>query len=323
MLKLLLIGDPHATPDSLVEMRALVGFIKRVAEETKPDYIVFLGDQFHTHNIIHLEVLAFWRDAFAQLTKIGSVLALVGNHDMSGVKGNTDTALELYPYVKIVNKPFVLDQIGFIGYMPDSKAFVAASTNLNTSVLICHQTFDGSKYENGFYAKDGIDQSLIPHHTIVSGHIHTPQTIGKVWYPGAPRWRTVADANTDRAIWLIGIDGNNLTKIASYDTSTVCKPMYSLKDYPDKPVALPTNAANANIVIDIYGDAIHVANRKATLAPHGRIRTFPTATRTVQARESDGLAVAARKFFTATKPKNGTQPDKLWALAQERIQWLK
>jgi len=40
-------------------------------------------------------------------------------------------------------------------------------------ILFCHQTFDGAKFENGFYAPDGFDFSGIKYEKIISGHIHT------------------------------------------------------------------------------------------------------------------------------------------------------
>jgi DNA repair exonuclease SbcCD nuclease subunit len=87
-VKVLYVGDPHATPDSIEEMERLVTYIIDTAKsENEADKICFLGDQYHTHSIIHLSVLAFWQRAFRRIKHHGlPVIALVGNHDKGGVK---------------------------------------------------------------------------------------------------------------------------------------------------------------------------------------------------------------------------------------------
>jgi len=49
---------------------------------------------------------------------------------------------------------------------------------------LCHQTFDGAKFSEGFYTTDGIDSSLIKTDLIISGHIHIEQRWANVYYPG-------------------------------------------------------------------------------------------------------------------------------------------
>jgi hypothetical protein len=40
--------------------------------------------------------------------------------------------------------------------------------------VVCHATFNGARYENGFYAKEALDPDAVPQKRIISGHIHTP-----------------------------------------------------------------------------------------------------------------------------------------------------
>src|SRR6185369_11497831 len=120
---------------------------------------------------------------------------LVGNHDRShdtNITGNTLRYAS--PTVTVVDEPMTLGNgLVFMPWYAKPQDFIKAAGNYTT--LICHQTLQGAKYENGFPAADGVPAEMVPAKTIISGHIHTPQMFGKVWYPGAPRWRIATDAN--------------------------------------------------------------------------------------------------------------------------------
>ena len=98
------------------------------------------------------------------------------------------------------------------------------------ATVVCHQTFNGGQYDNGFYAKDGIDPNLVPQPMILSGHIHAPQSFGKVWYVGAPRWRTASDANVERAIWVVEHDDlGNIVSKTPVRTGETCRRIWELR----------------------------------------------------------------------------------------------
>lgn len=321
MAKVLYVGDPHAKPDCLDEMAKLVEFIWTVAEANVVDYIVFLGDQFHTHSIIHLSVLNFWRHAFERLSKGPKVLALVGNHDISGKIGDYANAMMLYNpnHVKVINLPIKIQGILFVPYQHSRDDFVEICRSGETDTVVCHQTFDGSKYENGFPAKDGVDPNLIPQKWVISGHIHTPQTIGKIWYPGAPRWQTISDANVQRAIWVVDHDTGDMKP---FGTEKACRPIYALVDRPEEPVVLPD--VEASIVVDVYGSSEHVKTRSAELEKLGvRVRPFPTLLKAPKVKESDGLPLSFTKFIFDYVPKHGTDKNKILELARKRISWMR
>lgn len=327
-MKTLFCGDPHATPDSIEEMWELTKLIARTAEEHQVDTICFLGDQYHTHSVIHLSVMAFWHQAFSYLRAKGfRIIALVGNHDKGGVAGVDDNALMLHAGITVVSSPQVIDSLLYVPYIHDPAQFVGicnAEPFRAIPTVVCHQTFIGSVFENGFPTADGVDLNLIPQNQVISGHIHTPQLVGKVWYPGAPRWRSVSDANIDRAIWVVEHDTQGLLQGRhAVSTATACIPMYCLDDLPEKPAELPTG--RCKVVVDVYGPEAHVQRRKRELEelPGVRVRTFPDAEKSVTVRESDGLPVAMQKFLQEHKPKHETPPEVLWKLAQERISWLR
>lgn len=337
MIRVLYIGDPHIRPDCIEEGEKLVDHICKVASENAVDYVCLLGDLFHTHSVVHLSVMAFWQRAFQKINDSMNtpdetrVYSLVGNHDMSGKAGDTANALMLYTdgYVEVVNTPTQAPWGAILmPYFADHAEFIENANYMRSyygnNVLVCHQTFDGSQYENGFYAKDGIDPNLLKYDHVISGHIHTPQQIGKVWYPGSPRWQTVADANTQRAIWMVDHDSEagTVTGHTAFDTSGVCRPIFCFEDRQESPVVMPEGSAD--VIVDVYGTVEYVKARAEALEALGaRVRQFPDTERVIKVKESDGLPASMRKFLTQYSPQNGTDIARLLELAENRISWMK
>ncbi len=325
-MKTLLVGDPHATADALKEMRRLIDHIYAVAEAEKPDQILLLGDQYHTHSVIHLAVMTFWSEAFKRLGTLGiPVRAMVGNHDMSGNAGAIETSMQAHTaQVEVIDTPRVSNGILYHPYTADHEAFVRNCNSYpEAKTIICHQSFDGAQFDNGFYDPDGIDVNLIPQTQVISGHVHTPQEFGKVWYPGAPRWRTVADANTERAIWLVEHDQSGaLVGRRSFPTNVCCRSIHLLEDRIEAQVKIPTG--NVSVVVDVYGTREYVNSRKGELEGAGvRVRTFPDVEKSIKVRESDGIATAYRAFISSYVSKNGTPPSVIWDMSVKRIEWLR
>lgn len=325
-MKVLYVGDPHIKPECLDEGKELIYFITKTVKKEGVDHVVFLGDLFHTHSIIHLSVLGFWKWAFEWLAEQlpdAEVWALVGNHDMSGKFGDYNHSLMLFhEYANIVDEPRDAPWGALmLPYNPDPEDFVEHANDCkgDNKILICHQTFLGSKYENGIYAKDGVDPNLLNFDEIISGHIHTPQKFGKVWYPGSPRWQTIADANVERAIWLTDHD----KVYFSFPTSSVCKPIYSFIEREGcERIEIPSS--NASIIVDVIGSEKYVKDRAEELESLGvKVRRFPVSSKVTRVKESDGLQVSFTKFIKEYKSKMGTTSDRIMQIAEGRISWLK
>jgi DNA repair exonuclease SbcCD nuclease subunit len=321
-MKLLVVGDPHVKPEDIGECQKLADFIVRTAQETQPNYILLLGDLHHTHSLVHVEVMAFWRNTFEMWSRAGfQVLALVGNHDQPGDPSRAH-ALMAYSGIRVIDAPQLLDMEGNIAllpYMHDTNAFVATCQVLKADTIYCHATFVGAQYENGFYAKEGIEQDDIPQKQIISGHIHKGSEFGKVWYTGAPRWQTVTDANQDRAIWLVehNPDGSIASRTA-FQTDAVCCRIVHVEDTPESPAEIAVNPA-WKYVIDVKGPAAWVEERKARWSGVGRVRTFVTDRNAAKVRESDGIGVAFKKYFEAYKPRLPVDVAVLQSLVEERL----
>lgn len=232
MNKILFVGDPHVQPSNIEESDRLMQFVLEKGKETGADILILPGDLFHTHAVIRMEVLNFWSkwiSIFADAFRL--VHLIVGNHDQigdrqrEGAMSALDSFSALKQNVRVWTQPGVFEGLGFIPYTSNHDKFIESAKNLQTlgaKRLFCHQTFDGSKYDNGFYAPDGIDTKLLPpFDEVVSGHIHTEQLLDSVFYPGTARWDSLSDANQKKGIW-VSDSPKRWTKI---ETDGVCIPI--------------------------------------------------------------------------------------------------
>jgi DNA repair exonuclease SbcCD nuclease subunit len=329
MSRYLFVGDPHVTPDDLNDAKALAFLINATLDanvlENHIDGLILAGDLYHTHAIIHAEVQFFWWAFFESLRKrILDVIVLKGNHDAPGVEGSLATALiaHVEQATVVAWRPTVKNNILFCPYTSATQLVKWSEQYPECETLVCHQTFDGSVYENGFFAGDGVDPNLIKQKGIVSGHIHTPQEFGKVWYPGAPRWRTMSDANVDRAIWILDFDDNGtLIKRIPIDTGTHCRRIMTAVDSPATPFDVNARPAAKDVLhVEVRGPQAWLDERRPLFEGWARVRGVRTDGRAnVRVRESEGVGVAFDKYTDAFNPRHGTERAELKRMAKERL----
>ena len=227
-MKLLRVGDPHITVRNLDEAELLLEFILLVAHQNGVTTIEFLGDLMHTHAVLRVEVIDFWSRAFKRLSKDFAVIALVGNHDQPGSKEKEQVMNGLNIFqsdaVRIIHTPAIIGNVGYIPYMSDKQAFLAAAQDLYkqgaTKTLVAHQNFTVPLYN------DLIDPSLVPQEQIITGHIHEKKQMGKVFQVGTPKWDTLTDANEDKGIWVYNQneDGSTASK-QFFSTAEIVTPI--------------------------------------------------------------------------------------------------
>ncbi len=320
MRRLLFIGDVHAVPAELADCQALIDYILLTAKEQNAEAF-FLGDQYHSHQIIRSEVMNFWRASFKAFRASGvPVSALVGNHDISG-EGNSIHAMAAHEeQITVIDRPAVTGNVLFLPYYPDKAAFVAACRADPTRMVVCHETFMGAQFENGMYAPDGVEPADLPQEEVLSGHIHKPSAFGKVTYIGAPRWRSLSDANEQRAIWLYTFDDDgNVVEKVPFDTGKVCRQIRYAEVTPENPFNLVPDPS-VDWRIDIRGPADFVqAQKEALQIPGAKIRTFKTDTKKVVVRESEGIPAALRSFLGKYNPRHGTSKETLATMIRERL----
>jgi hypothetical protein len=326
-MKLLYVGDCHATPGELDEMEALLGFIEQVAKENEVGGIVFLGDQFHTHATVNVYVLQFWHRAFKRLAKTANVIAIVGNHDIPGKadarEGNALSVFAGLDNVHIVEAPTAINGVVFAPYFHDKVMFENFAWP-EGKTLVCHQTFMGAQYENGFYDKDGAFQEKLPFESILSGHIHKQAVLGKVHYLGSPRWRVVDDANEEKHVWVIdhAQDGSVVSKTPFY-TGGVCTTMYHFEWKEGETIPFVNNP-KARITVDLIGPEPWIKECEANLAsiPNIRTRRFFVTENAPKVRESEGLAQSFKKYVESYPFPNKSDPEAVWNQIAPQVSWL-
>lgn len=233
MAKIMFIGDPHAQPNNLADLDSVFALALETIIQRQIDAVYIMGDLFHTHAILRQEVIDFYRKRIKFL-KGGNQFkpqVFVGNHDLLGPTNGSINAISLVlsDMVGVIDKPTgLLDEptIWGVPFVPDNKEFVRICNEVvpHNAILLCHQTFEGSQFENGFYAPEGVDQKLIPQPLVISGHIHNRQQVGKVIYIGTPRAVTANEANQDKGLAILDtataqmeyISTNHLVKCYKY-----------------------------------------------------------------------------------------------------------
>lgn len=276
-MKILRVGDPHVKVTNIDESDALMNFVNDMALQHRPDRIELLGDLFHNHAVIRLEVLEFWKQWLDTLSEAQELVVLVGNHDQSGDYNSHDNALSIFQKLRkknlvIVEYPQVRGVFGYLPYIHDKQKFIEATDALveqGAKTIVCHATFDGSKFDNGMYAPDGVDPTRIASKLIISGHIHALQrykTIAgqEVIYPGTARWDSLSDANQTKGIWLFEHDADG--KIVSeqmIDTSHICQPIISLVWKEGEEA--PTVKENSRTTIELVGSSEWISKQKTKL----------------------------------------------------------
>lgn len=326
-MRALIVGDPHATPQELGDCEALKGLVYKSAEDYKVDATIILGDIYNSHSVVNTPCIHFWKEFLGGL---GKSVVLVGNHDCYSPTIQMPHALICHkdnPDCTIVDKPVKLfPGVAAMPYYHDPVEFLAQATILRAKegscTLICHQTFDGAKLQEGFYAKDGVNPVAVPFDNIVSGHIHTPMKFSKVFYPGSPRWRTLSDANQERYIYVVEFSESGTYKgIKAIPTTGVCKRIYRYVDSEETPAKIDAPTERSDVRVDIYGSQEYISARMLELkASHNaKCRSFPLRAKKSQISESDGITVCFNKFVGSFVPPNGTDVAVLNKVVGERL----
>jgi DNA repair exonuclease SbcCD nuclease subunit len=291
-MKILRVGDPHVKVSNLEEWEKLAHHIVDVALKTNPDRIEILGDLMHTHAVIRLEVLDFWNDWLDCLSEGRELFVLVGNHDLSGDYNVNCSALSVFQRLKkknlhIIENPQNHGSFGYMPYYHDHQKFVEHANNLATGgckVLVCHQTFSGSHYENSFYDPNGINSDLLNFDTIISGHIHARQRFGKVIYPGTAMWDSSADCNQPKGLWLVEHDASGrIIKEEFLDTSSICTQYVEITyNEGDKEPEIPQNS---KVSLIMRGTSEWVNREKEKFKGRVNLKTKYTDTKKVETRK--------------------------------------
>lgn len=291
--KYLIVGDVHATPNSIIECEKLFNFVVQTAKQHKVERVIFMGDLLDTHAILHSTVINFYHKNFFSNNDL-RFICLVGNHDHP-LRNRREHGLVAFKGLENVHVIDQLEHYPDFDAIPytDNDEFFEIIKNRKHDVLLCHHEFLGSHYENGFYSSHGIPLNNIPYKQIVSGHIHKIQEFGSVKYVGAPRWIHASDANQDRGIWLW--DGAQSYQFI--DTSEVVGKIIQIKlnENMDLPEINPN--LYKQIIVKVTGKPHFI--EKVTEKYLGKAEIIPNITQDTDSAVSESLGVneALKKFI--------------------------
>lgn len=310
-MKVLYLGDPHVQISNLDESDKLMNFIVDVSIKHTPDMIVIVGDLFHTFSLVRTEILDFWKAWLDTLSESQKLIVMVGNHDLanSGNDAYKSHALNSFHLMKkknlsIVDNAQAHGVFGFVPYMHDQEKFLEIANGLKAygaKILVIHQDINGSQYESGYYAPNGIDPEKLDYPLVIGGHIHKRQRFGKVILPGTARWMISSDANEPKGLWLVDHDDNTGLIISEefIDTSSVCSPIYSLiyKEGDPEPI-IPTGA---RVALELIGSSTWVTKEKQKFKGKASIKAKFTDIKKFENRKAgNGLEDFIVNVFTTT-----------------------
>jgi len=330
MVRVVVVGDVHATSAEIDDCTNLIDLVVETKDKYSCDAALFLGDLYHNHDVLSVRVVEFWKSNFKKLSS-NSIYCIVGNHDQVNTTQQYPHALISHDEYTIVDRPqhmFLAEVVG-MPYYPDREKFVKDAVSLKEQyprahTLICHQSFQGARFENGFFDPHGVDLALIPFDNVISGHIHTTSMVGKCRYPGSPRWRTESDANADKNIYVYEFDSTGYKVVAEIPTGSACKRIWSYQDLPEAPVDefLGKCGVGDDIRVDVYGDTIAAVSARCAQITEkygARTRPFSATRKEVDIPESMGIDAAFAKFAQGFDFPNGT--DANWVLVAVNRRW--
>jgi predicted phosphodiesterase len=321
-LRFLRIGDPHVKPSNLEESHKIMGMACELATRHGANRIEILGDLFHTHAIVRLEVLEFWKHWFDILTELHfndgiETVVLVGNHDMSGDRYSAGHAMRVFPATKyspkIIDRPTTLGIYGYLPFRHNREDFIVDVQQLASSgakTLVCHQSITGCTFENGYYDPHGIDPGDIPFSLVISGHIHKWQTFSSgektIIYPGTPRWDSASDANERKGLSLYEHDEitGAIVSTEFFSTAKVCRPIINLI-WQQGELITPIPSGNIQAHIELIGTSAWVKEQKELLkGSSASIKATITDARLVRMKTGTNLEKFLHEIYQTTVDKN-------------------
>jgi DNA repair exonuclease SbcCD nuclease subunit len=203
-VKALVLGDPHFKLSNLLEVDRLVEYFCDLIKLHHPTLVIILGDVLHDHEKLHIIPYNRAVKFFRKILDLGTELfVLVGNHDMTSqnqflTENHWMTSLKEWEGLTVVDRPLMVDRgdvkLTMCPYVPNGR-FIEALDYVSgwkkSSMIFAHQEFMGCQMLN-FKSETG-DRWSSEYPPLISGHIHSYQWIGNVFYPGSAMQHSFGD----------------------------------------------------------------------------------------------------------------------------------
>ncbi len=197
MVNFIVIGDPHFQQTNIIEVDMFISRLMELVKNIMPDYIVILGDVLHFHERIHTTPLNKAYQLIKNLRDIAPVYILVGNHDYTTNQAFLSddhwmNGMKEWRNVHIVDRVVELSTPDsqlflFVPYVPPGRFIEALKTNpadyRKANAIFAHQEFQGCKMGMIVSIDGDIWDESYP--LVISGHIHSKQTIKNIYYTGS------------------------------------------------------------------------------------------------------------------------------------------
>ena len=211
-MRALVIADLHLSAKARDAYRfEVMAYVATLIEKHKADYLIILGDlteekDFHPAPLVNDVV-----DIVHSFSQFCEVLVLRGNHDYTRDDFPFFRFLRRLKRVRWINSVSRID-LGqadclFLPHTRDyKKDWVKLPHIEEIQFVFAHNTFEGATTEHG-KKLSGIPTDVFGDDaTIISGDIHTPQTLGPVTYVGAPYTVDFGDDYEPRALLINWFD---------------------------------------------------------------------------------------------------------------------
>lgn len=275
-MKILVIGDNHFKFNNINDTDRMVSKILSVAEESRPDLIVNLGDTLDRHESAHYLPLKRAINFIDSLRQIAPTVVIIGNHD----RPNNSTfltddhhfnALKKWDSVYIVDVPTVLNfmdkKLLFVPYVFPGRLQEALDTlpgcmEPYPDMVFSHQEYYGAKM--GAIVSDTGDKWPSEYPFNISGHVHDYDFLqDNLLYLGTPIPHSHGDKST-KCIMLVNLDREiQLEKIIMDVVQKVTIKVD--KDTLDKEKIKELLDSGADVKLDISGTTEELSELKKDL----------------------------------------------------------
>lgn len=215
--RILVIGDPHFKTKYLEEGAQFVHNITKIAEETKPDMIVCLGDILDKHETVDVMAHKLVCQFIDSLSNIAPLFCCIGNHDLINhsqflTENHIFTPFKKWRDVVIVDEPKIMHHNShsfiFCPYVAPGRFVEALNTLLKDQIswefadcIFAHQEFRGCKM--GAIISENGDEWEESYPLVISGHIHEEQKVQEnILYPGSAIQHSYGES-PDKYVWLV------------------------------------------------------------------------------------------------------------------------
>lgn len=244
-MNFLCIGDLHVRISEFYIIDSIQSQIVNIIKSHLPKYCVIMGDVLHNFEKIHTLEMNRAQEFIGEISEFVPTFVLVGNHDY--IKNNQFlttnhwmNALKKWKNVTICDNVIEIEdgRVIFVPFVPTGR-FAEAVGNKRTvgaHLVFAHQEFRGADLRGRESTEGDIWTGL---GEVISGHIHTNQTIregihqGPVRYIGTPQQcgLTIIELDSQGGVILKKVS-LNVPKVAIFNVSVeevkkLCAPINS------------------------------------------------------------------------------------------------